>query len=344
MEFSRADFPFMETEKIRASLPQFSQLLAAGLNHQGACIDQDSQLITAYTQHYQLTFDNLQQHQLGVFESNGFEIVGQIFKPKGEIKGTLFVHHGYFDHAGLYGFPIQLGLNNNYAVAAYDLPGHGLSSGPKATITSFEVYRDVQDDWLKLLATANQPKASNLLPKPWIALGQSTGCAVLIDSLLNSQKNIPLLTHIDGLILLAPLIRSARWYWTRCLYYILRHRGGVARTFGNNSSDLEFVEFLKTQDPLQHRWIEADWVAAMIAYANRIIQSKQHKLSPLVIQGDQDSTVSFRYNLKALKQLFTTPKIHILKGAAHHLVNEAQPIKLQIEAIINDYLQNQPRR
>lgn len=265
-------------------------------------------------------------HQVGVFRADHFDLVGQVFQPIAPSKGTLFLYHGYFDHLGLYGFLIKLGIDLGFNVVGFDLPGHGLSSGPFASIDCFSRYSTAQDAFMESIKVLS-------LVKPWFAAGQSTGAAVILDTVLVRQQRF-----FEGLIFLAPLVRVANWYRVRLLYQILRHRGGTARTFRNNSSDEVFVNFLRDQDPLQHRRIEAPWVGAMIRYTKRILRSKPSDYSPLVLQGDFDETVDFTFNIAALQRFFQQPKIVMLHGARHHLVNESLQYRAIMEKEIRTFI------
>ena len=84
-----------------------------------------------YVAYYGLNFaehlPNL-EHGFGYFEAAGHQLSVHAWRPR-EPRGTVLVCHGYFDHVGLYRHIIGHVLELGYAVLAYDLPGHGLSSG-----------------------------------------------------------------------------------------------------------------------------------------------------------------------------------------------------------------------
>ena len=65
----------------------------------------------------------------------GFDVVVHGYVPK-HPKGTVFMVHGYYDHVAIYKHLIKALIRNRYAVVAFDLPGHGLSSGSRAAISS----------------------------------------------------------------------------------------------------------------------------------------------------------------------------------------------------------------
>tara|TARA_Y100001934_G_scaffold283906_1_gene409907 strand:- start:89352 stop:90332 length:981 start_codon:yes stop_codon:yes gene_type:complete len=307
--------PWANSAEFRAKLPEMS-----AVDFFTQPTSSESQ-IAAYREFYSLQTQDDIQHFMGRFESDHFELVGQVYKPANP-KGTLFIYHGYFDHFGLFSFPVQLGLKLGFTVVGFDLPGHGLSSGPLASIDCFSRYAEAQKRFIELLP-------EHVCPRPWCALGQSTGGAVILDT------GVP---HYDGVILMAPLVRVYNWHWTRLMYQALRHRGGIERTFSENTSDKAFSVFLNEKDPLQHRRIEAPWVGAMIEYTKRVLKMKPSSLSPLVFQGDLDKTVDAIFNMKHLRKIFNKPDIVMLQGAKHHLANESQHYKRIMKDKITSYL------
>lgn len=132
-----------------------------------------------YRNFYDLHFPLSYKTGVGTFTAAGFELVSQYWlveKPR----GTLFICHGYFDHTGIYGPAIRFGLERNLNVVIFDFPGHGLSSGERVAIQTFLQYRQVFDRLLSI--------AEDKLPKPWHALGQSTGGAALLAHLQYSRR------------------------------------------------------------------------------------------------------------------------------------------------------------
>ena len=94
----------------------------------------------AYQRFYGLDFPHRAtpvKRQLGRYSAAGYDLVSQVWWPEAAPVGTLFVIHGFYDHMGLYRHIIEWGLNRGFAVIACDLPGHGLSSGERASIGDF---------------------------------------------------------------------------------------------------------------------------------------------------------------------------------------------------------------
>jgi alpha-beta hydrolase superfamily lysophospholipase len=275
-----------------------------------------------YLDHYNLSYLSEQasvRHYIGSVKCSGYTIACQYWLPT-EPTGTAFVVHGYFDHAGLYGHLFQYLLDKNLVVVAFDLPGHGLSDGEQVSIASFDHYVEVFEE---ILAAAN-----NHLPQPWHSIGQSTGGAIVLKHLLEETSNNHLFTHIS---LLAPLLHPRRWHSNR-LVYLIAHRflSRLKRRFLTNSGDPAFLAFLNSQDPLQARHIPLEWIGAMKRWTEEFHDLPISSYPLSIIQGDQDSTLDWRYNLKKLCDKLPQAKIHIIKDARHHLVNETDAIRTQV--------------
>lgn len=273
----------------------------------------DRQALSAQALDYQRFYglDLPVQRWLGGFQAGGFDVVGQVWLPEQPV-ATMFLLHGYYDHMGLYRHVIEWALAQGYAVISCDLPGHGLSSGERASIADFALYQQTLE---ALFEQALQLD----LPRPWHLCGQSTGGAIAVDHLLHAGERSP----VDGqVILLAPLVRPRAWHWSKLSYRVLRHFvNGIERQFSENSNDPAFLPFLQA-DPLQPRRLPTAWVGALMAWVKRIEAAPLSPRRPLIVQGEADATVDWPYNLKVLKAKFAEPQILMLPEARHHLANE----------------------
>ena len=241
----------------------------------------------------------------------------------------MLICHGYFDHVGLYRHVIGHVLELGYAVLAYDLPGHGLSTGPQAVIDDFRTYRDVLEQCLSL--------ATNSFPKPWHVIAQSTGGAIVMDYLVSRGEGDE--NPFEQVILLAPLVRPFKWGTARWLHTVVSpFAKTLKRVFTINSNDPDFLDFLENRDPLQARRISAIWVSALKKWMPGFEKASRIKVSPVVIQGDKDETVDWQYNLEMIKKKFESPDIRMLPGARHQLANENEAFRRKIFAIIDEYL------
>ncbi len=284
-----------------------------------AVANDESIHFAAYRRFYGLDFAARHprvQSRLGHFDIPGYRLAAQLWTPE-RPRASLLLLHGYYDHMGLYRHIVDWALGHDFAVLACDLPGHGLSSGNRASIDDFAEY---QATLLGLLAEA----ASLNLPRPWHLCGQSTGGAIVLDRLLTGAP-------IDGLgevILLAPLVRPRAWGWSRLSYRLLRpFVASIPRRFSVNSGDAAFIEFVHRLDPLQPKVLPTAWVGALDRWIPRIEGAPASSWRPLVIQGDADMTVDWAHNLEVLEAKFDRPDLLLLPGARHHLANETEAIR-----------------
>jgi len=252
--------------------------------------------------------------QLGALAINHDRIAVHRWVPA-QATGTLLIVHGYLDHHGLYGHLIRYGLARNLAVVCFDLPGHGLSSGPRAEIDSFRRYQQVLGGVLAQMAQWQ-------LPGPLHLLGQSTGAAIISHYLLAKKPH-----DIGRVILLAPLVRAARWSLVDMTHRLIgRLTRSVPRKFSDNSNDPEFIAFLQA-DPLQAQIISARWIGALKQWIGKFLALPPSDHAPLVVQGEADDTVDWKYNLSVLGEKYPAMQLLRIPEARHQLANEAEPIR-----------------
>ena len=294
--------------------------------------DGDDAEYRAYLNFYNLDMQKLYpavKHKLSVFEAAGERLVAQSFKSGANspelvnspepinILGIAIIVHGYYDHVGLYGHLIRYCLEQNLDVYCFDLPGHGLSTGPRASIDSFQNYQTALDEFIAQICPAQAQQRC--------LFGQSMGGAIIMDHLLSNfagQNTSP----YTKVALFAPLVRPAAWPINKWVFALLRHfTREQKRSFAKNSHDVDFLEFVKN-DPLQASVLPIAWVAAMADWVVRFVDLAPCELEVLVLQGTHDSTVDWKYDLGIIREKFA-PKILSLDAARHHLVNESEPYR-----------------
>lgn len=283
-----------------------------------------------YRRHYSLDMQLRHpgvQMRLGHFPAAGYQIATQLWLPE-QPRATLLMLHGYYDHMGLYRHVVDWALGLDLAVLACDLPGHGLSDGPRASINDFAEYQQV-------LAGLLQQARRLALPQPLHLIGQSTGAAILLDHLLGNPQ-------IDGLgqvMLLAPLVRPLAWNRGRLSYQLLRpFVKSIRRRFTDNSNDRAFLDFVRQHDPLQPRSLPTAWVGALSRWIPRIEQAKSSVQRPIIIQGEADGTVDWRHNLEVLADKFPGAERLLLPEARHHLANEREDLRQHYFGFLGEHL------
>ena len=288
----------------------------------------------AYQRFYGLDFPGRSLRKgLGRFDVDGYELVCQVWWPE-RAKATLFMFHGFYDHTGLYRHVIEWALDQGFAVIACDLPGHGLSSGERASIRDFAEYQDTLQG---LFAQA----VSLDLPQPWHLCGQSTGGAIVVDHVLNAGTDSPAQGQV---ILLAPLVRPRSWGWSQLSYYLLKpFVRGIARRFSENSNDPQFLTFLQA-DPLQARRLPTAWVGALSRWIKRIEAAPASTRQPLIVQGQADMTVDWQHNLQVLNAKFNRPQVLMLPEGRHHLANETPDMRREFFGFLSKRIKGNNRR
>lgn len=263
------------------------------------------------------------RHQLGRVSSGEYQLAVHCWR-QADARQNLLLVHGYLDHVGLYRHLIGHALARGCNVLAFDLPGHGLSSGTAAAIGSFSEYAAAIRD---VLASADLPHL------PWQAMAQSTGAAALVEF---ARRHPP--WPFTGTVLLAPLLRPVGWWKVRTAHTLVhRFADTVPRGFAENSSDRDFLQFVR-DDPLQSHRIHVSWVGALRRWLANLPLQDLGVGPALLIQGDTDTTVDWRYNLPQYGKLFPGLRIELVHGAGHHLANESAVLRERYLKVVDRYL------
>ena len=208
-------------------------------------------------------------------------------------------------------------------------PGTACRAANAATIETFDHYVEAFDACLAALGPH--------LPKPWHLFGQSTGGAIAMEWLL-ANRLVRATSPFAHVVLLAPLVRPASWPLTRIVYQVARHFVSERpRGLSDNADNAEFLTFLRERDPLQAKTLPIQWVTAMVQWMRRFESHASTDIAPLIIQGQADKTVDWRYNMKVIERLFE-PQIVYLPEARHHLVNESPALRVRMFAAIDRWM------
>ena len=192
------------------------------------------------------------RHWQGYLEFEDEKIHLQVFAPHQAVKGTVWLLHGYLEHSAIYQPIIQEILEHGFSVITFDLPGHGLTTGEIAGIKDFAIYQQILQHLQSYSANF-----TDILPAPYLGIGQSTGGAIWIDHLLQaaSVRQNPM---INNALLLSPLVRPAKsawWHNQVGLNLLKKVRQQLPRTFKRNNHNPEFLRFVRLTDPLQAKVI-----------------------------------------------------------------------------------------
>ena len=288
---------------------------------------QYADLVVDYFKYYSLDLENDFpdiEHVFGTFESDGYTLAGHIYKPR-KYKGSVFVLHGYLNHSGQLKNLIRFLIESGYGVGVFDLPGHGLSTGSRAAIGDFSEYSRALSNFVDV--------ANKHIEGPYHLIGFSTGGSAAIDVLSANQGD-----KFAKVVLVAPLVRSVGWGPSKVGTKIFgAFVDSVPRMARKESSDTEYLEFVK-RDPLQAKQVPLEWVRALHGWNDKIAELPNNRTKVKVIQGTNDTTVDWKFNIEFIKEHFSNAEVVLIEDGGHELLNESVDIRHKVLSEIGNYL------
>jgi len=264
-------------------------------------------------------------HILGTFKSGCDTLAGHIYIPA-NYTAVIVILHGYLNHAGQFKHFTKYFIDKGFAVAHFDMPGHGLSSGGRAEIEDFSDYTDSLNSFTDYV--------TSILNGPYHLIGFSTGSAVAFDYTLNTNNN-----HYDKVVLAAPLVHNVAWRWSKVGFKLYRpFIKKVPRVHRQNSNDEKFLHFNRYEDYLHSQEVPLKWVHALQVWNGRLSKAKPLQKPALIIQGTKDLVVDYDYNIDFIRQKLPTTTVTYIEGAHHELFNESESLRMFAFELINQYL------
>lgn len=281
----------------------------------------ENHLMQAYTKFYGLDFPQV-EHLYGYIPCCDEQIFLQSFQPV-EPRGTVLLLHGYLEHVGVLKHVIRFLLEHSYQVLTFDWQGHGLSSGKRARVNQFA-------DYLCVFERIYKEIVPSLTDSQVHVIAHSTGGAVVLDYMLNHSPDF------DRVVLIAPLVRSYMWHASKIGFY-LGHRWIKEVRRVNRNIHQEYANFIQ-MDPLQNQKVPLIWVQALFDWYKKVQSATPSSQELLVVQGDQDRTVDWKYNIGFFQEKFPKSHIEIIEGGRHQLFNDTKSTVVQTLGYIHDYL------
>ncbi len=200
------------------------------------------------------------------------------------VRARLAIVHGYGDHSGRYADVMTWLAGHGIACHAFDLRGHGLSSGRRAYVRHWDEYLDDVDAFLALPEFRQSPG-----DPPVFVLGHSHGGLVVavagIRGRISSAGYILSAPYFaNGLYV--PAVKSAAAKVLNIVLPWVRIKSGIGPAMG--SSDPVMVEESR-HDPLLLRSATPRWyIEHKRAQAEAIARAADFTLPLLVFCGDAD--------------------------------------------------------
>ena len=266
-----------------------------------------------------------------IFEKGGLRYRERFGRPGSTPAAGVLIVHGVFEHAGRYGWVIEALARQGYAAWAYDLRGHGQSTGERAWVESFDEFLDDLDRFVERVRSQS-PNGRLYL------FGHSMGGAIVTLYALLREPDIA------GVILSAPalqvgghvfpLLRKlasvASWLCPRLKIV----RMGAKRLSRDPAVIAEFE-----RDPLVHHGKFCVRLGAEILRATRRIETRMESfhLPLLVLHGTGDAVTDPEGSQRLIARAVSPDKtIKLYDGLYHDLLHE--PERNQVFADIIQWL------
>lgn len=264
------------------------------------------------------------RHEVVALTSLDEEMIVHLFHPwsadsRKTPSGTVLVLHGYLSYPAEMGALIRAMVARGYVVVAPALPGHGLSGGEPAGIGDFSHYGVFVRDVVETLGER--------MPKPWHALGHSTGATALYEYI---RLAVPEEDPFERIVFLAPLVRSA-WYRLSLVGRTLT-RPFISRISSGADS------------PLIPAVMPLSWFDAQVEWNRRSRSFPPIERPVLVLQGDADSVVAWRSNRRHLERLLPALRYELIEGGEHVLHGSDPDVRRRTFHLIESYLGDEPTR
>ena len=201
-------------------------------------------------------------------------------------KGVVILVHGLGEHSGRYRHVAEFLNQNQYSVTAFDLPGHGKSSGKRGHIASYENVMGIIsyfiDDAYKKFAEL-----------PLFLYGHSMGGSLVLYYGLTRHPLIAgIIASSPGLATAQPVASAklaAGKIFSSIYPSLLMSNGLDVSGLSRDKSVVENYE----KDPLVHPWISAALGIELVERGKWMLSQKHVMPVPLLLmQGTADRLVS----------------------------------------------------
>ncbi len=118
----------------------------------------------------------------GWTSTDGLELFAQSWEPEQEPKAVVALVHGLGEHSGRYAHVGQALTEAGFALAGFDLRGHGKSGGPRGHIPSFDAFMDDIEEFHKQLN-------ERFIELPRFLYGHSLGGILVLNYILRRKPD-----------------------------------------------------------------------------------------------------------------------------------------------------------
>jgi alpha-beta hydrolase superfamily lysophospholipase len=281
----------------------------------------------------------MMQHHEGIFSgAEESPLYYQSWRSTLPSRAILVVIHGLGGHCGSLGHLVDHFVPLGYIVYAFDLRGHGRSSGQRGYLNRWSEFREDLSRFLALIRSQESAL-------PCFLLGHSLGGLLTLEYSLRNPS------EIQGVIALAPALKQVGVSWVRIVLgqFVSRIYPRFTLNTGIDpataSRDMKVVERY-TQDPLRHGKGTARLATEFVATTAWVWQHAADLQVPLLMMhGAQDGVTSAIASHQFFQQIpFADKQWHEYVDSYHHLYDDLNYLEVltDIENWLHQHLEADP--
>lgn len=267
--------------------------------------------------------------QYSFHSSDGLELFGQGWQPEEKPKGVVCLIHGLGEHSGRYAPMAERYTRAGYALAGFDLRGHGRSPGKRGDAPSFDAFMDDISSFIEAVR-ARFPN------EPFFTYGHSLGGLLMLNYLVRRTPNV--IAAVSSAAGLHTSLTEQRFK-----VWMTQTLGKVIPTFtlptGLNpqmlSHDTEVVKRY-IEDPLVHDKATVRMARETLASIQYVFEHAHQINIPLLVLHGSADRLTYPSGSQELAKIVPNARFVLFDGCYHELHNEPQ--KEEVYRIVIDWL------
>lgn len=255
----------------------------------------------------------------GYFDGyDGSELFHQSWKPD-VVRATLVVTHGIGEHSESYNLFAEGMAKFNFETIAWDLRGHGRSSGNRGTVGRFLDYSKDLDQFMAYLVKTKR------LPSPYFLIGHSMGglvtCLKVIETGEGGARGVVLSSPLFGIGVPVPQIKeqAARWVSQLLPGLTLHNEINYEDLTHDRSVTREYA-----RDVLRHDQISAGLFVEISSTIDFVKKNLDRFRAPVFVQQAGDERIVNRAATETCFESFgsSDKTLKIYEDFRHEIYNE----------------------
>lgn len=251
------------------------------------------------------------------FRSEPHNLYAEFFGAK-SCRGAAVLVHGYAEHCGRYREVAHVLVNAGWSVLAFDLRGHGQSTGKRGHVDRFAEYHD---DLAAAFVQCRQRIDASL---PRIIVGHSNGALITLSALIDPTRR----PDVCAAIVSSPFLGLAlRVPPVKVLLGKIASRIAPGLTMPNTLAVEQLTSDPEKQreriaDKLCHEVATARWFTEAIAAQHAVSASPDFGVPTTWLIGGDDPIADAAVSREIAQRARPKATIHVLSGMRHEVFNE----------------------